>query len=161
MYRVDLTVTNGEMRRDRITLAGTATEAQNTVAALLHCGQPLDLIGEAPGKDHPPVSRFLEMRQELGVRNFFHPVARMLNPARATSQVIGLSHPPYFEKTIEALRMLSCPRALVIRGVEGDPQSRYFTRDRLQACLAQPHQHRRQTIAHTVQPDHQLLLGLR
>lgn len=71
---------------------------------------------------HPPVSRFLEMRQELGVRNVFHPVARMLNPARATSQVIGLSHPPYFEKTIEALRMLSCPRALVIRGVEGDPE---------------------------------------
>ncbi len=71
---------------------------------------------------HPPVSRFLEMRQELGVRNFFHPVARMLNPARAMSQVIGLSHPPYFEKTIEALRMLSCPRALVIRGVEGDPE---------------------------------------
>lgn len=56
------------------------------------------------------------------MRNFFHPVARMLNPARATSQVIGLSHPPYFEKTIEALRMLSCPRALVIRGVEGDPE---------------------------------------
>ncbi|MCC2640927.1 MAG: trpD [Nitrospira sp.] len=71
---------------------------------------------------HPPVSRFLEMRQELGLRNVFHPVARMLNPARATSQVIGLSHPPYFEKTIEALRMLSCPRALVIRGVEGDPE---------------------------------------
>ncbi len=71
---------------------------------------------------HPPVNRFLEMRQELGVRNFFHAVARMLNPARATSQVIGLSHPPYFEKTVEALRMLSCPRALVIRGVEGDPE---------------------------------------
>ncbi len=71
---------------------------------------------------HPPVNRFLEMRQELGVRNVFHPIARMLNPARATSQVIGLSHPPYFEKTVEALRMLSCPRALVIRGVEGDPE---------------------------------------
>jgi len=56
---------------------------------------------------HPPVSRFLEMRQELGVRNVFHPVARLLNPARATSQVIGLSHPPYFEKTAEALRMLN------------------------------------------------------
>lgn len=71
---------------------------------------------------HPPVSRLLEMRQELGVRNVFHSLARLLNPARAASQVIGLSHPPYFEKTIEALRMLSCPRALVIRGVEGDPE---------------------------------------
>ncbi|HEX2055311.1 MAG TPA: hypothetical protein VHF07_02385 [Nitrospiraceae bacterium] len=71
---------------------------------------------------HPPVSRLLELRQELGLRNLFHPVARMLNPARAGSQVIGLSHPPYFEKTVEALRMLGCRRALVLRGVEGDPE---------------------------------------
>jgi anthranilate phosphoribosyltransferase len=71
---------------------------------------------------HPPVSRLLELRQQLGVRNLFHPVARMLNPARAGSQVIGLSHPPYFEKTAEALRMLGCRRALVIRGVEGNPE---------------------------------------
>ncbi|HXF94197.1 MAG TPA: anthranilate phosphoribosyltransferase [Nitrospiraceae bacterium] len=71
---------------------------------------------------HPPVARFLELRTELGLRNFFHPIARMLNPARASSQVIGLTHPPYFEKTAEALRMLGTRRALVIRGVEGDPE---------------------------------------
>jgi anthranilate phosphoribosyltransferase len=99
-------------------------------------GIPVDLTAKSVGAElerkgfayldlalyHPPVSRFLEMRQELGVRNVFHPVARLLNPARAASQVVGLSHPPYFEKTAEALRMLSCPRALVIRGVEGDPE---------------------------------------
>lgn len=71
---------------------------------------------------HPPLSRFLDMRDELGVRTLFHPVARMLNPARAASQVIGITHPPYFEKTAEALRMLGCPRALILRGVEGDPE---------------------------------------
>ncbi|HEU5201336.1 MAG TPA: anthranilate phosphoribosyltransferase [Nitrospira sp.] len=71
---------------------------------------------------HPPLYRFLEMRQELGVRNVFHPIARLLNPARATSQVVGLTHPPHFEKTAEALRMLGTPRALVVRGVEGDPE---------------------------------------
>ncbi|WP_455378261.1 anthranilate phosphoribosyltransferase [Petrachloros mirabilis] len=71
---------------------------------------------------HPPLYRFLEMRQELGVRNVFHPIARLLNPARAASQVVGLSHPPHFEKTAEALRMLGAPRALVVRGVEGDPE---------------------------------------
>ena len=71
---------------------------------------------------HPPLYRFLEMRQELGVRNVFHPIARLLNPARAASQVVGLSHPPHFEKTAEALRMLGVPRALVVRGVEGDPE---------------------------------------
>lgn len=71
---------------------------------------------------HPPIYRFLEMRQELGVRNLFHPIARLLNPARAASQVVGLSHPPHFEKNAEALRMLGSTRALVVRGVEGDPE---------------------------------------
>ena len=74
------------------------------------------------GLYHPPLYRFLEMRQELGVRNVFHPIARLLNPARARAQVVGLSHPPHFEKTAEALRMLGCPRGLVVRGVEGDPE---------------------------------------
>ena len=41
---------------------------------------------------HPPVYRFLEMRQELGARNIFHPIARLLNPARALSQIVGLSN---------------------------------------------------------------------
>ncbi|MBI4401366.1 MAG: anthranilate phosphoribosyltransferase [Nitrospirae bacterium] len=71
---------------------------------------------------HPPIARFLELRRELGVRNFFHPVAKMLNPGRAPSQVIGITHPPYFEKTAEALAMLGCRRALILRGVEGDPE---------------------------------------
>jgi anthranilate phosphoribosyltransferase len=74
------------------------------------------------GLYHPPIYRFLEMRQELGVRNVFHPIARLLNPARAAVQIVGLSHPPHFEKTAEALRILGCPRALIIRGVEGDPE---------------------------------------
>ena len=71
---------------------------------------------------HPPVARYLDLRLELGVRNLFHPVARMLNPARATAQVIGLTHPPYFEKTAEALAMLGCKQALILRGVEGSPE---------------------------------------
>ncbi len=71
---------------------------------------------------HPPVARFLDLRREVGLRNLFHLVAKMLNPARAQSQVIGVSHPPYFEKITEALTMLGSPRALVLRGVEGDPE---------------------------------------
>jgi anthranilate phosphoribosyltransferase len=71
---------------------------------------------------HPPVYRFLEMRKELGVRSFFQPVARMLNPGRTSASIIGMSHPPYFEKIAEALRMLGTPRALVLRGLEGEPE---------------------------------------
>ncbi len=104
--------------------------------ALKALGLPIDMNPDAVGETvtkhgfayldialyHPPVYRFLEMRQELGVRNVFHPIARLLNPARASSQVVGLSHPPHFEKTAEVLRMLACPRALVVSGVEGDPE---------------------------------------
>ena len=71
---------------------------------------------------HPPVARHLQLKSELGLRNFFHPVARMLNPARASSQVIGISHPPYLGKIAEALVMLGCSRALLLRGVEGEPE---------------------------------------
>ncbi|HEV8540253.1 MAG TPA: anthranilate phosphoribosyltransferase [Nitrospiraceae bacterium] len=105
-------------------------------AALAKLGIPTDLPPKRTSEElgakgfayldialyHPPVARFLDLRQELGVRNFFHPVAKMLNPARAASQVIGLTHPPYFEKTAEVLKMLGCRRALILRGVEGDPE---------------------------------------
>jgi anthranilate phosphoribosyltransferase len=74
------------------------------------------------GLYHPLVFRFLEMRKELGVRSFFQPVSRMLNPARALPSIIGMSHPPYFEKIAEALRMLGAPRALILRGLEGEPE---------------------------------------
>ena len=105
-------------------------------AILKALGIPIDLDGKAVGNMvakhgfgyldialyHPPLYRFLEMRQELGIRSVFHPIARLLNPARASSQVVGLTHPPHFEKTAEAIRMLGLPRAIVVRGVEGDPE---------------------------------------
>ena len=111
-------------------------ERPGTSAVLAKLGIPIDLepkqVADELAKKgfayldialyHPPVARFLELRHELGVRNLFHPVARMLNPARAQSQVIGLTHPAYFEKTAEALAMLGCRRALILRGVEGDPE---------------------------------------
>ncbi len=71
---------------------------------------------------HPPVAGLLALRHELGVRNFVHPVARMLNPARAPVQIIGMTHPPYFEKIGEALSMLGDGRAVIVRGVEGEPE---------------------------------------
>src|SRR5205085_2487449 len=71
---------------------------------------------------HPAVYRYLELRKELGLRTFFQPVARLLNPARAASSIIGISHPPYFEKVAEASRMLGTPRVLVFRGLEGEPE---------------------------------------
>jgi anthranilate phosphoribosyltransferase len=71
---------------------------------------------------HPPLARFLDLWQELGVRTLFHSVARMLNPVRASAQVVGVTHPRYLEKTAEALSMLGCRQALILRGIEGNPE---------------------------------------
>ena len=71
---------------------------------------------------HPPLARLLGLRQELGGQNLAHQVARMLNPARAGSQVIGIAHPPYLDKIVEALRLLDTPRAVVLQGIEGFPE---------------------------------------
>ena len=71
---------------------------------------------------HPPLAKLLDLRQEFGVQNLAHQVARMLNPARASSQVIGIAHPPYLDKIIEALHMLGTSRAMVLQGVEGVPE---------------------------------------
>ena len=71
---------------------------------------------------HPPLAKLLDLRQEFGVQNLAHQVARMLNPSRASSQVIGIAHPPYLDKMIEALHMLGTSRAMVLQGVEGIPE---------------------------------------
>lgn len=71
---------------------------------------------------HPPVARLLDLRHEFGGQNLGHQVARMLNPARAASQVIGIAHPPYLSTIAEALNLLDTPRALVVQGVEGYPE---------------------------------------
>jgi len=71
---------------------------------------------------HAPISRLLDFRREFGVQNLAHQVARLLNPARLPSQVIGIAHPPYLDKMSEALDMLGAKRALIIQGVEGFPE---------------------------------------
>ena len=111
-------------------------ERLSMASVLAALGVPIDLTPEQVAQDvaskgfgyldialyHPPLAGFLQLRHELGVRSFFHPVAKMLNPARAPVQIIGVTHPPYFEKTAEALNMLGSRRVIVLRGVEGDPE---------------------------------------
>ena len=111
-------------------------ERLSMASVLAALGVPIDLTPEQVAQDvaskgfgyldialyHPPLAGFLQLRHELGVRSFFHPVAKMLNPARAPVQIIGVTHPPYFEKTAEALNMLCSRRVILLRGVEGDPE---------------------------------------
>ncbi len=96
-------------------IAQSALEA--TEQASEHAWVYMDLAGY-----HPPLTKLLDLRQELGVQNLAHQIARLLNPAQLPSQVIGIAHPPYLNKMVEALDMLRTPRALIIQGVEGLPE---------------------------------------
>ena len=71
---------------------------------------------------HPPLAKLLALREQLGAQNTFHQVARLLNPMRAPSQVVGVAHPPYLEKIPEAVTMLGGQRLLVFQGMEGFPE---------------------------------------
>ncbi len=71
---------------------------------------------------NPPLCRFQYLRGELGVRTIFNAVSRMIDPAKSGRHLIGISHPPYFEKTLDVLRHLGSHRAIVLRGVEGGPE---------------------------------------
>ena len=71
---------------------------------------------------HPPLAKLLALREQLGAQNLFHQVARLLNPMRAHSQVVGVAHPPYLEKIPEVVNMIGGQRLLVFQGVEGFPE---------------------------------------
>ncbi|MBI3351204.1 MAG: anthranilate phosphoribosyltransferase [Nitrospirae bacterium] len=71
---------------------------------------------------HPGIKRFLDLRNEIGLRSIFHTIARLLNPLEASSQIIGISHPKSYEKIAEAVRALGVSNALVVRGLEGESE---------------------------------------
>ena len=99
----------------KLPIAQNALEATQQVSE--HAWVYMDLAGY-----HAPLTKLLDLRQELGVQNLAHQIARLLNPAQLPSQVIGIAHPPYLNKMVEALDMLRTPRALIIQGVEGFPE---------------------------------------
>jgi len=99
----------------KLPIAQSALEA--TEQASQHSWVYMDLAGY-----HPPLTKLLDLRREFGLQNLSHQIARLLNPAQLPSQVIGIAHPPYLNKMVEALDMLRTPRALIIQGVEGFPE---------------------------------------
>ena len=71
---------------------------------------------------HPPMNRYLDLADDLGLISFFHLVARLLNPGGAKRHLIGMLAGPYFDKVGETLRMLGCDHGLIIQGPDGEPE---------------------------------------
>jgi len=70
----------------------------------------------------PVVENLLDVREILGVRTVINTLARALNPMKASSQVIGVAHPPYMPVHAEVARLLGQSRSVIMKGGGGEAQ---------------------------------------
>ncbi len=72
----------------------------------------------APGY-HPAFRNIMGPRRELGFRTIFNMMGPLLNPAKVTSQVMGVFSPDITEIVAEVLGNLGVNHALVVHGSDG------------------------------------------
>jgi anthranilate phosphoribosyltransferase len=68
---------------------------------------------------HSAMQQVQTARRELKLRTVFNLLGPLTNPARATSQVVGVYSADLVEKLAEALGLLGLQRALVVHGNDG------------------------------------------
>lgn len=67
----------------------------------------------------PPLARFRNLREELGMRTLFNTVEKLLRFTDAPFLTVGIFHGTVFGKLAEALLRMKLERALIVQGVEG------------------------------------------
>lgn len=70
----------------------------------------------------PKLSYLLALRQTLGVRSIIHSLMRILNPLGAETIFCGVFHPPYVQKTVDAMSLLGQKSLIVFKGEGGEPE---------------------------------------
>ncbi len=69
----------------------------------------------------PPLAEFLTLRQEIGVRNSGHTVAKLLHaPDTPALRVVNHTHPEFAASLAELLQATQA-HAMLMRGTEGEP----------------------------------------
>ena len=87
-----------------------------------HLGQCLDQIGIAflfAPNLHPAMKNVSPVRKTLGVETIFNILGPLLNPAKATHQMMGVYSRDYVEPLAQVLKNLGLRRALVVHGSDG------------------------------------------
>ncbi len=87
-----------------------------------HLGECLDKIGIAflfAQKLHPAMKNVAPVRKSLGVETIFNILGPLLNPAKATHQVMGVYSRDYVEPLARVLKNLGLRRAFVVHGKDG------------------------------------------
>jgi anthranilate phosphoribosyltransferase len=69
----------------------------------------------------PDLKRLLDVREQIGLRNTGHVLAKLINPAGQNAwQISNYTHPEYPEKLREYFQLRSA-NAILMRGSEGEP----------------------------------------
>ena len=68
---------------------------------------------------HPAMKNVAGPRREIGIRTVFNILGPLSNPARAKTQLLGVSDASIGEKLVEVLRHLDTEHALVVHGEDG------------------------------------------
>jgi anthranilate phosphoribosyltransferase len=68
---------------------------------------------------HPAMKNVARARKELGVETIFNLLGPLLNPARATHQIMGIYSHDLVEPIAQVLKNLGLERALVVHGSDG------------------------------------------
>ena len=111
----------------------SATGLSGSADVLEALGVRIDLVPEAVAQcieevgfgfmfapAHHGATRFVvPVRKELAVRTIFNFLGPLTNPAGATRQVIGVSHPAFLGVIAGALARLGAQRALVVSSLDG------------------------------------------
>ncbi len=68
----------------------------------------------------PSVFALKEVREEIALRSNIHTIEKLYNLAGASYGLIGLTHLPYLEKMLEAVKQMGFRRIMIIQGIEGN-----------------------------------------
>ncbi len=88
-------------------------------ALLAGCLEKIGIVFLFAPALHSAMKYVQPARRELRLRTIFNLLGPLANPARASSQVVGVYSLELVEKVAEALSMLGIPRALVVHGLDG------------------------------------------
>jgi len=68
----------------------------------------------------PDLFALKELREEIALRSNLHTIEKLYNLAGASYSIIGLTHMPYLEKMLSAVKEMGFRRIMVIQGIEGN-----------------------------------------
>ncbi|MDN4492044.1 anthranilate phosphoribosyltransferase [Ureibacillus aquaedulcis] len=68
---------------------------------------------------HPKLKRIGEVRRSIGKPTIFNMVGPLTNPAKLTTQLVGINRPEFVRNYADVLRILGRKRAVVVSGTQG------------------------------------------